>query len=348
MVIDINNLVKDSLGGLSERQKEVLEKRYGLFDPCVFTLEELGQKYGITRERVRQIEDKALTLVKKEIGHNGIFGKLIELATNHLKNFGGLRREDLFLTDVKYLAKNSDSSDTFGNRVRFLFEVSGKIHYSKWDDNFYAYWYLNNEDKKRALNFVKNLKVFLKNKKEEILDHKKFDELFDQVIKPHRLQDSIAMNYVSVSKDFSINYFGDFGLSEWPEILPKTAKDWAYLVLKRENKPLHFKELSKTISRLRENKKTNIATVHNELIKDKRFILVGRGIYGLREFGITPGTAKDVLRQYLKKHGPLRSNELTQLVLAERFFKPNTLLINLQNKKYFKRLSDGRYTIREA
>jgi len=348
MVININNLIQTILSGLSDRQKEVLEKRYGLVDGRTFTLEELGQKYGITRERVRQIEEKALGLVKKSATELPDSNKVINLAVNHLKNFGGLRREDLFLTDIKYLVENGGSNKPFGNQIRFLFEVSGKIHYSNWDDKFHAFWYLNGENKKKAFEFVKNLKSRIKNKKEDLLDHKKFDEIFAQVIKPHRLQDIVAMNYAAISKEFNVNYFGDFGLSEWPEILPKTARDWAYLVLKKEGTPLHFKELSKLISQIREGKRTNVATVHNELIKDKRFVLVGRGIYGLQEFGIVPGTAKEVLRHYLRKHGPLKPQELIQLVAAKRFFKPNTLLINLQNKKHFKRLADGRYTIHEA
>jgi hypothetical protein len=348
MEFNINNLIKELLSDLSDRQIEVITKRYGLMEPEILTLEELGKKYSVTRERIRQIESFSLNRIKKAGENNKAFNKIIETATNHLKNFGGLRREDLFATDLKYLAKNNEAVNLLINRLKLLFEVSGKINYSVLDDNFYAFWYLTEENRDHAFKFVKNLKTALKNKKEEILSHKKFDELFNQVIKPHRLQDSIAMNYASISKDFAVNYYGDFGLSVWPEIVPKTARDWAYLVLKRENKPLHFTDLAEYITRIRKDKKTNTATVHNELIKDERFVLVGRGTYGLREFGIIIGTAKEVLHHFLKKHGPLKSNELVKLVLTERAFKPNTLLINLQNKNNFKRLSDGRYTIREA
>lgn len=333
---------------MSDRQKEIINKRYGLMAPEILTLEELGKKYGITRERVRQIEAVALNQIRKAGQNNPVFNKLIELVVNYLKKFGGLRREDLLLVDFKYLAKNSESIDFLTNQLRFLFEASDKINYSALNDNFHAYWYLTEENRNQAFAFVKNLKSTLKNKKEEILDHKKFDELFNRVIKPHRLQDSIAMNYASISKDFAVNYYGDFGLSKWREIVPKTARDWAYLVLKKENKPLHFTDLAKYIAQIRKNKKTNPATVHNELIKDERFVLVGRGIYGLKDFGIIAGTAKEVMRHFLKKYGPLKPKELFRLVLAKRTFKPNTLLINLQNKKNFKRLLDGRYTIREA
>jgi len=157
----------------------------------------------------------------------------------------------------------------------------------------------------------------------------------------------VALNLTSISKKFTANHYGDVGLSAWSEINPKTSRDWAYLVLKREQKPLHFTALAERINNIRQ-RKTNYQTVHNELIKDERFVLVGRGTYGLREFGIMPGTAKEVMATLLKTHGPMRSHELVKLVLTKRMFKENTLLLNLQNREHFQRMSDGRYNIKEV
>ena len=123
-----------------------------------------------------------------------------------------------------------------------------------------------------------------------------------------------------------------------------------YLVLKKVVQPLHFRELTQKINDLKfDQKKAFPQTVHNELIRDERFILVGRGIYGLREQGYEPGTAREVLVRILKKHGPLNTQKIIQLVQQERFLRENTILLNLQNKRYFQRLPDNRYTlIREA
>ncbi|HQE18897.1 MAG TPA: RNA polymerase sigma factor RpoD [Aggregatilineales bacterium] len=52
--------VKDLLNGLSDREREVLEMRFGLKDGQDHTLEEVGKHFGVTRERIRQIEAKAL------------------------------------------------------------------------------------------------------------------------------------------------------------------------------------------------------------------------------------------------------------------------------------------------
>jgi DNA-directed RNA polymerase delta subunit len=56
----------------------------------------------------------------------------------------------------------------------------------------------------------------------------------------------------------------------------------AYLSLREHKKPLYFKDIVSEIYN-KFDKKVNPATCHNELIRDKRFILVGRGIYGLKE-----------------------------------------------------------------
>ncbi|MBN1179743.1 MAG: RNA polymerase sigma factor RpoD, partial [Anaerolineae bacterium] len=57
---------------LSAREREVLEMRYGLKDGRPYTLEEVGHKFGVTRERIRQIETKAL----RKLRHPGRSRKL--------------------------------------------------------------------------------------------------------------------------------------------------------------------------------------------------------------------------------------------------------------------------------
>ncbi len=89
-------------------------------------------------------------------------------------------------------------------------------------------------------------------------------------------------------------------------------------------------------------------TVHNELIKDNRFVLVGRGMYALREHGFEPGIARDVIKKILATKGPLRVDAVVAEVNKQRFFKANTVVINLQNKDYFERLADGKYKVRES
>ena len=123
-------------------------------------------------------------------------------------------------------------------------------------------------------------------------------------------------------------------------------RDKAYLILKKEKKPLHFLDIAKNINKVSfDGKIAHPPTVHNELIRDKRFVLVGRGIYGLREHGFMPGTARDTIARLLASRGPMEKDKIVNMVLSERFLKPNTIFLNLQNRKYFKKLNDGRYAV---
>ena len=325
-------LIQHFLAPLSPRQREVLESRYGLKTGSSMTLAEIGEKYGVTRERIRQIENLALQTVARQTPAKeaGIF---FAEAVRHLEHLGGVRREDLLTADfVKFCSDANHKA--FANRVKFLLEISGKGLYRQSDNDYHAFWHLRKENLDRVTGFVAELTVALESGAPGVAERV--------------LAQPPAENYLSVSKKFARNGYGDFGLTDWPHINPKTARDWAYLVLKKNGKPLHFTALAKIINTLRKDKRANVQTVHNELIKDKRFVLVGRGVYGLQEFNLMAGTCREVIAKILKEHGPQPTKGVIKLVLAKRDFKENTLILNLQNKKHFTRLADGRYTTREV
>lgn len=344
MAIKVSKLVSDLVTQLDQRQREVLAGRYGLADGNSKTLAEIGNKYGITRERVRQIEAGGLGALRaaKLPG----LKEFINLVSEHLRNMGGLRQEDLLLSDLKLMITDPKTA-YLGNQVRFLLEVAKEPKFFAENKNFQNSWYLRDEDRKKAETFISKLVSVMNSKRDTVVSHAKVDSLFGHSsLKPHNLKDLVALNFVSASKQFHVNEYGDFGLAKWPEVNPRTVRDWAYLVLKKKQNPLHFEEMATMINKVRNNNKkvAHPQTVHNELIKDERFVLVGRGIYGLQEFGLMPGTAKEVMGRILKENGPLKPKELLAMVLKERMFKKNTIFINLQNKSHFKKLEDGSYT----
>jgi hypothetical protein len=100
---------------------------------------------------------------------------------------------------------------------------------------------------------------------------------------------------------------------------------------------------------LNENRKVHVATVHNELIKDTRFVLVGRGLYALAEWGYQPGVVKEIISKVLKESKkPLTKEEIVEKVLGQRFVKENTVALNLQDKNRFVKDDKGMYNVREA
>jgi hypothetical protein len=335
----IDNLLNRLFEGFSPKQVKVLNDRYGLKKGQISTLQEIGDELSITRERVRQIEEQTLKKLAPMVRSEA--RQILDFANIHLANAGGVRRDDYFIFEVKNTLFLGETAKNIDEKLRFLFLAAATPLYEKENENFYGFWYANDSAKKRFGDFIKNiLQLFKTADKSSLLN--------DKIYLAH-CKDINSAHFLSIAKHFGVNVFGEFGLRSWPEIEPKTVRDKAYLVLKRYGKPLHFKLIAKYINRFGIDKKpAHIQTVHNELIKDDRFVLVGRGIYALRENGFEPGTVREVIARLLRKNGPLTSPEVVKLVNEERFLKENTILLNLQNKKYFRRLDDGRYHVREA
>jgi hypothetical protein len=341
-------LLKDTLNGLVEvlakRQKDIITQRFGLSGSKPKTLAALGSKYGVTRERIRQIEGAALRILAKAVELNNKELKLAyEKSVLHINNLGGVRRIDMLVEDIKFMLRDKTIDAA---TIELLFSIFRKPHFFAENKDFYPFWYTSPEKLKSNEEFIYKVAKTLKNKKEEIISRKKFDDLFYQTVKSHSISENIAANFILNSKKFAVNSYGDFGLTEWAEIVPKTVRDKSYLILKKKESPLHFRQIAEEINKIRfDAKKAHPQTVHNELIKDPRFVLVGRGLYGLKEYGYEEGTAREVLVRILKKHGPLPFDKIIKLVSEQRVLKHNTILLNLQSRKHFKKLDGGLYHI---
>jgi hypothetical protein len=155
--------------------------------------------------------------------------------------------------------------------------------------------------------------------------------------------DEVLKRWLSLSKTIGKNPLGEWGVSHSSNIKAKGMRDYAYLVIRKHGSPIHFREVAKNIEKIFD-KKAHVATTHNELIKDPRFVLVGRGLYALSEWGYMSGVVKDVIRKVLEKNGPLTKKEVIDKVMKERYVKENTILVNLQNPKFFKKDKEGRYS----
>ena len=147
------------------------------------------------------------------------------------------------------------------------------------------------------------------------------------------------MNFLSVAERVKKNKFGKWGMIDWMEVSPKGTREKVHLILKEHKRPLHFTEIADLIDKYELSKRgAHPQTVHNELIKDERFVLVGRGIYALAEWGYFSGTIKDIIEVILKKSGrPMKKDEVMAEVLKMRRVKKTTIMINLNNRKFFKK-----------
>lgn len=331
-------ITKKLLATLPDRAKDVLEKRYGLgTDAEAYTLESIGQAYGITRERVRQIEGYGISSIQKSDAYQeykSVFDELHGLI-NELG--GGVIAEDHLLDLL-----SSDQSTR--NHIYFLLVVGDHFYRAKENNSYMHRWYTERKIAETVEKALKSVHQSLERDQlvteEEVLARFR-DELIDIAEKQ---DDEILKRWLMISKDIARNPLGEWGHATSPNVKVKGIRDYAYLVVKRHGSPMHFREVASKIEELF-NRKAHIATTHNELIKDKRFVLVGRGLYALSEWGYSAGVVKDVLRDILEKHGPLTKEEIIDKVRKERYVKDNTIVVNLQDTNLFKKLPNGAYTL---
>lgn len=314
-------LLKD----LSGRTNDVVSRRFGL-EGEKETLDSIGKAYGITRERVRQIEEQGFKELEKKTEMTNCQAVFKSFVTG-LRKSGSLKREDLLLDLL--------GGPKFKNHIFFLLVLGKPFERFGETKDLYAFWSI---DKSSLSNAQKVIDSF-------IAELKKRNQ-------PLAVPSNIPLSYIEISKYILKGPEGLYGLREWPDINPRGIKDKAYVVLKKEKKPLHFTKVASLInhSSLFESPTSVIdQTVHNELIKDSRFVLVGRGLYALQDWGYEPGVVREVILRVLRgAKKPIKKDEIVKKVLEQRQVKPNTILLNLQSKKYFIKNSEGKYTIREA
>ena len=334
------DITKRLLAVLSERAQDVVTKRYGLGkDSVCLPLEAIGSQYGITRERVRQIENFSLNSIKKAEAYKTADEAIEELRTI-MEAHGGIVHEEEFLNTI-----STDKS--VQNHIHFLLVLGEAFTKLKEDDEFFHRWTTNAKVADQVHNSLRKVARAISENdlvSETELVNKLLKEVKDIADKAALDNELLAKKWLQISKLISQNPLGEWGLTKSPNVKMRGIRDYAYLVLRQHGSPMHFEEVAKGIEKLF-GKRAHPATCHNELIKDERFVLVGRGLYALAEWGYSRGVVLDVIKSILTADGPLSRDEVIARVLKERHVKENTILVNLQNTIYFKKDSAGRYSL---
>ena len=331
-------ITKHFLSVLPRRAADVITKRYGLgAETKKMTLEAIGETYGITRERVRQIENFALATIRK----SEVFKEeapMFEELRGVMTKMGSLVPEHTLLSEL-----SGDKSTQ--NHVHFLLVLGDLFTKHKEDDDFAHRWSVDKETSDKVHESLRNLYATLDDN--QLIEESKMIEMFlthlKEVSEEYK-NDEILKRWLSLSKRIGKNPLGEWGVASSPNVSARGVRDYAFLVLRKHGSPMHFTEVAKAIGE-HFDKRAHVATTHNELIKDKRFVLVGRGLYALSEWGYSTGVVRDVIAEIIKKHGPLTKDEVVERVMRERYVKPNTILVNLQNPKFFKKSKESKYSI---
>lgn len=330
-------VTKVLLSDLPDRSRHILTDRFGLGNKSEErTLDAIGKEYGITRERIRQIEKHGLSAVRESSGYK-----------EHTQSFEDLKRAlhalGAVLSDETVLSEIAENV-TDRKHLVFLLTVGHQFADRREDSNYRARWYVDEQLADQVERALANLHESID--LEKLTPEEEFLQIFAEALKKEGVKNrpnEILSRWLNISKRIGRNPLGEWGLTESPHVRIKNTRDFAYLTLKRHGSPMHFTEVAKGIDELFQ-RETHPATTHNELIKDNRFVLVGRGLYALKEWGYNPGIVRDVIKRVLESEGPLSRADIMERVKRERYVKDATIAVNLQSN-VFVQLPDGLFDL---
>lgn len=341
----ISKASQSLLTKVKPRVAGVLVARFGLGESSKQSLSKIGGELGVTRERVRQIEANALKQLKKT-SKDEDFKQIVEGAIEVIAENGGVCEGSL-IGELML----SGLSEIEENQLIFILNCSSKLVFNKSTLKNNSFWSLKKGVKKNDI-FETNDYIFNQLNEIEksiklkgikgILADSKFSRLFEDETGDKKLE-----MFLFIDKRLKRNLLGEWGIKNWRSVSERGNKEKAYLVLKKKNKPLHFRHITDHINIYWKNKKSLPQTVHNELIKDERFVLVGRGTYGLSEWGLKGGTVREIIVSLFKeKQDHLHPDEIIDYVFSHKEVKRTTILVNLANQNYFIKNSEGKYFLK--
>lgn len=332
--------IQDFLLLLTQKERFVVERRFNLDHKERATLEEIGQHFSVTRERIRQIEKNALNKLKRNLENCSLI-EVGNLAYEAVKDAGGILREDTLLS---YLIGKSEFSI---EALQLILSIDKRFNRIPNTVSFAPYL-------KLAGISQSEMEMICHNTVDSLIKAKgvvAIDVLYKNLVlaKSLSLPRETYKSLIQIDKKIKLVEDSSVGLFEWRHINPRTLRDKIYYVLRMNKEPMHFVDIANRIIGCNfDKKKINLQAVHNELIRHDEFVLIGRGIYGLTEWGYKSGTVADVIAAILKGKESMSQEEIIAEVMRQRQVKPITVVLSLKNKNQFIRVGRKQYTLKAA
>jgi DNA-directed RNA polymerase delta subunit len=341
LTLNLQELLNNLFLVLTEKEVMVIKKRFALFGQPKQTLEKIGKHFKVTRERIRQIESIALNKLKRTVRTTRL-DEVNDIAKSILRAHGGLMREDELISLVLKRIAGSVAAD--GSVLRLSYSIDQEMSCTGRSNTFVPFWRLASLSADDISMIVDSMVKILRKRKtcmkqEEIVSAIQALHLFpDRMPSPELIVSSLRI-------DERLRQIEEgWGLTEWRFVRPRSIRDKVEIILKKSGEPLHFMEIANRIREAKfDHKNVTVQAVHNELIRYPQFVLVGRGLYALREWGYEPGTVADVIERILVEKGPLSKKEIIAEVAKQRTVKVGTISLNLQKMPYFTRVGRAVY-----
>lgn len=341
--IDLQDLLSNLFLVLTDKESTVIKRRFALQGQQKQTLEKIGKHFNVTRERIRQIESIALGKLRRTVRTTRL-DEVNELAKAVLRGHGGVMREDDLISEV--LKQIKGSSDMDGAVLRLSFSIDSEMVAGKRSNTYVPFWRLESLSMQDIGLIVTNIVKILKKRKSCMTT----DELVSAIQSLNLFEGRVPSRELIVSClkiDERLRKIPEgWGLTDWRFVRPRSIRDKVEIILKKEGEPMHFMEIANMIREAGFDKKNvTVQAVHNELIRYPEFVLVGRGLYALKDWGYEPGTVADVIEKILREKGPLSKKEIIAEVAKQRTVKVGTISLNLQKMPYFKRVGRAVYAL---
>ncbi|MBU1165026.1 hypothetical protein KKA15_05740 [Patescibacteria group bacterium] len=353
------------LKNLNSKEREILTKRFGLDGNKKRTLEQIGKDFQITRERIRQVQMSAIKKIQEMQDLKEEIENIENLISRTLEKNGGLMEENKLLEKLLNYSENSAQNKS---AALFILEhlLEDGIEKITKNEDILSGWRINILPKDKTLEVLNILHEIIETENKLVELHKLVEKFKNHsyyqenkhVFYPDLLKDKengsgngdfkkAIESYLNISNKIDKNILEEWGLIKWPTIKPKRMSDKVYMILRKEEKPLHFKEIADYINKANFDAKiAHPATIHNELILNDKFVLIGRGIYALQEWGYNPGTVAEVIVEILNKtENALLKEDIINKVLENRMVKKSTINLALTDKSKFKKLENNTYIV---
>jgi DNA-directed RNA polymerase delta subunit len=343
--LNLTEIIEDMFLVLTPKEKEVIIKRFSLDNKPKQTLEKIGQSFSVTRERIRQIEKIALGKLRRTV-QNTRLNSINRIANEILETNGGVLLEDKLVAAI--LNKIVSDHQVDANIIRLALNINPDLVKMEKTNIYKPFWRFNSIPLDSIKKIINQGILFL-NKKNDVAGDNEIVQQIKDIMddKDSKLVPELILSSMEVDKRVKRVKEG-FGLMFWRHINPRSIRDKAYIVLKKASNPLHFVDIANKIAESGFDKKVvTTQAVHNELIRYDQFVLVGRGLYALREWGFKKGTVSDVIEDLLRKKSPMTKQEIIEGVLKQRKVKKGTISLNLQKNKKFVRVGRAVYKLEE-
>ncbi len=338
--VDFRVLMDRLLGLLTKKEQDIIKRRFALGRDKKETLDGIGKSYSITRERVRQIEAVAIQKLAR-ISQEKSIRVVHDLAEAILVNNGKVMSEELLVSEmIKQIGKGQDVGV---NEIKFALRVSDRLRKHERNQFYRAFWYTADSSLPALKTAMKDIQKML-SKKKEVMSFEEIAHALEAKYSEVMLKSLLFVdwNFLKTEKGW--------GLKSWRFINPRSIKDCITIILKREGKPLHFADIMKRITaEFPGRRRVTPQASHNELIRHEEFVLVGRGMYGLREWGLAAGTVCDLIRDVLIENGePMKRQDIISAVLKKRQVRLGTISLSLQKYPFFVRVGRAVYEYDES